>query len=100
MQQRFGDQRCPSGLVSGAQSRAVVGMEVLVEQDVVPPPRIVLKERNISEDRSLPSAVAQEQARESIFELLCSFIKRYVMTTPGGQLHGLLRPKKLSKSPE
>ena len=40
--QQLRDQASPAGLVAGADARAVVAVEVLVEEDVVPPVRIVL----------------------------------------------------------
>src|SRR4051794_14163225 len=37
---QVGDQRGPTGLVFRTESHAGVAMEVLVERDVVPPPRV------------------------------------------------------------
>src|SRR4029453_1759514 len=39
----LGDEPCPAGLVTGAQPGAVVGVEVLVEEDVIAPVGIGLE---------------------------------------------------------
>ncbi len=50
----------PAGLMTGSDTRAIVAMKVLVEEQMVTEVRIVLHLRVGAEDRSLPVDVAQE----------------------------------------
>src|ERR1019366_6060044 len=54
------DEPGPAGLVRGAQSRPVVTVEVLVELDVVPPPRIRAEPLDLPEARTPPVAADEE----------------------------------------
>src|SRR5215469_12663935 len=56
---------CPSGLMACAETRTVVTMEILVEENVVLPVRIFLKLLRSAVHRALPACIAQKDARES-----------------------------------
>src|SRR6266545_6064671 len=60
--QEFGDDAGPSRLMVGSDSRAVVTVEVLVEEDEVPPVRVLLELLDASVDRAPPVGVPQEDA--------------------------------------
>src|SRR6476469_5906811 len=57
------DDSSPPGLVTRTDPRAVIAMEELVEQHVVPPVRVVLKLRGRSVHRPPPILAAQEHIR-------------------------------------
>src|SRR6185312_8678392 len=59
----------PAGLMTGADPAALVAVEVLIEQEEVPPVRIVLERLGVAVDRPAPVTPAQEEARESPREL-------------------------------
>ena len=52
------DQAGPSRLMARADPRSVIAVEILVEQQVVAPVRIVLKRSDAAEYRALPVLVA------------------------------------------
>src|SRR5436190_15518678 len=64
------DQTGPSGLVAGADARAVVAVEMLVEQQVVAPVRIVLELLHAAENRALAVLVAFENLHQPLGDLL------------------------------
>src|SRR6202000_3032622 len=66
---QFCDQAGPSGLVAGAQARAVVAMEVLIEQDVILPLGIGLELLRASVHRPTPRFVTQEDPVETVGNL-------------------------------
>src|SRR5262245_55152295 len=59
------DETRPARLMAGAQARAVVAVEVLVEQDQVAPVRVRLEFSGASVDGASALLVAQEQTREA-----------------------------------
>src|SRR5262249_58818639 len=61
-----GDHPGPAGLVGGAQPRAVVAVEVLVEHEVVLPRRVVLQPRDLPEARPTAVRPSQEQGDEPV----------------------------------
>src|SRR5690348_10982708 len=61
-----GDQSGPSGLMAGAQSCAVVPVEMLVEEQVIPPVRIGLELLRAAEDRPPPAFVAFEDSDQAV----------------------------------
>ena len=61
---QFGHQRGPAGLVAGAQSRAIVSIEILKEQNQIAPERIVLEDRHIAVHGAAP-VLLQKNVRES-----------------------------------
>src|SRR5262245_31808352 len=64
--QRPRDNAGPAGLVAGAEAGAVVAVEVLVEEDVVAPVRVVLELLGAAVDRPTAAGVAPEDRRETI----------------------------------
>src|SRR5208283_90733 len=65
----------PSGLVAGADPRAVVAMEILEEQETVAPVRICLKSLRSSIHRSPPGFVTDEDADQPIGNLAANLEK-------------------------
>src|SRR5271170_2636076 len=59
-------QRGPAGLVAGAEARAIVTVEMLVEQDGIAPMRIVLKLLRAAEDRPASRAIALENSDQPL----------------------------------
>ena len=59
----------PAGLVARAKAGAVVAVEVLVEEDVVAPVRVVLELLRAAVDRPAALVVAQEDRAEAVGEL-------------------------------
>src|SRR5215831_14538627 len=68
-----GDEPRPSGLVAGAEARAIVAVEILVKEDVVLPVRILLELLTPSVKRAAPILVPQENARKPPANLLGDF---------------------------
>ena len=60
----------PPGLVTRTEAGPIVAVEVFVEEDVVPPVRILLKLLGAAVHRPASAAVAQEDPREAIGNLL------------------------------
>src|SRR5581483_5580762 len=63
--EELGHQRRPARLVARADPGAVVPVEVLVEEDQVPPVRIALELLGPAVDRPPPVGPSQEQPREA-----------------------------------
>src|SRR5215470_11895904 len=61
---------CPSCLVARPEPRPAIPMEVLVEEDLVPPVRIALELLRAPVDRPPAVRIAQEDAREPVRDLL------------------------------
>src|SRR5205814_3084827 len=59
------DQRCPPGLVAGAEATPRLGMEMLVEQHQVPPARIACVTRIAAVARPVPILVRREEPRQA-----------------------------------
>src|SRR6516165_2757313 len=59
--------------MAGTQSRAVLAVEVLVEQDVVTPVRIFLELLRSSIDRAPAAGVTKKDARQPTTDLFCDF---------------------------
>ncbi len=76
--QEGSDQSGPSRLVAGPEPRAVVTVEILVEQDQVAPVRIVLELGRPAVDRPLPIGIAQKRARQPADNLLRHLEQRHV----------------------
>src|SRR3954454_18565058 len=60
---------CPPGLVAGAQPRAVVAVEVLIEKDMVPPLRVLLEFLVAAIHGPPPGRIAEEYTLQP----LCQF---------------------------
>ena len=61
---QFDNETRPARLMAGTHARAIVAMEVLVEQDQVTPVRIVLVRRVHAVDGPQASSVFQEDPRK------------------------------------
>src|SRR3954451_15201280 len=64
-----GDEAGPAGLVAGTQARAVVAVEVLVEEQVVAPVRVGFDLLGPAIDRPLAVLVPQEDPTEPVGDL-------------------------------
>src|SRR5262245_11454270 len=64
-----GGHPSPSGLMTRTEPSAVVSMEILVEQDVVTPVRIGLKESGPAVHRTPALCVTEEDSRQPICDL-------------------------------
>src|SRR5215467_3749204 len=65
-----GYQAGPPGLVCGTEPGAVVAVEVLVEQDEVPPVRVLLEQPGPAVDGTPTVVITQERADEAAGQLL------------------------------
>src|SRR5689334_20817680 len=63
------DHPRPAGLVTRSETRAVVAVEVLVEEQVVAPVRVALELLGASENRPAPLLVAREDPAQPLAEL-------------------------------
>ena len=70
-----GDEPGPSGLMAGADAGAVVAVEVLVEQQVIPPERIVRQLRRATEDRAVAALVVQEDPGQPLGQPLGDLVE-------------------------
>src|SRR5262249_56884084 len=71
-----GDDPAPSGLMARAETRAVVAVEVLVEQEEVPPVRVVLESPCASVHRSPAVGAAEEDAAQATADVLGHLVER------------------------
>src|SRR5215467_11081256 len=69
----FGDQAGPSRLMAGAQTGAVVPVEIFEKEDVIPPMRIVLKFPGSAVDSPFTLLITKEDAAETVRNLLADF---------------------------
>src|SRR5437899_5386772 len=67
--QQLCDEPRPAGLVAGPDARAVVAVEVFVEEDQVAPVRVTLKFLGPPVDGTAPVLVAEEDSREAPLDL-------------------------------
>ena len=70
---QLGDDSGPAGLVAGAQARAGVAVEVLVEKNVVSTVGIGLEFLGTSENGPPPALITHEDAPKSVHQLLAHF---------------------------
>src|SRR6267142_4640883 len=73
-----GDGAGPSGLMARAQAGPVVAVEVLAEEEEVPPVRVLLELLSSSVERTAALAIPQEDAGETPPDLLGDFVQRQV----------------------
>ena len=73
--------------MTGAQPGAVVAVEVLVEQDMIAPVRIVLERRRAAVDRPVTIRVAQEDPFEAAGDLLRHLEQVHHVARTGRALH-------------
>src|SRR5215470_5035262 len=81
-----GDQPGPSGLMARAETRAVVAVEVLVEQDVITPVRVRLELLRAAIDGAPALGVPQEDARQARGELAAYLEQVHEFPGAGGAL--------------
>src|SRR6187455_830924 len=81
-------ERCPSGLMTGAESLAGITMEVLVERHVVMPVRVMLEEFVLTEHGAAPAVVAHEETREPGGQFVGHLRKCQEASRSGRTLHG------------
>src|SRR5512145_334175 len=67
--QQLGDERRPPRLVAGPDASTVVPVKVLVEQEQIPPVRVVLEGLRPAEDRSAAVGVPEEDPGEPARQL-------------------------------
>src|SRR5690606_17146705 len=82
------DERRPAGLVAGATAAAVVAVEVLVEEHVVAPVRIVGPAAVVAVAGTASAAVGEEERAETALQLACDDVERDAVTRAGRQLDG------------
>src|SRR5262245_48342030 len=76
---QLGDQASPAGLVAGADSAAVIAVEVFVEWNIVSPVRIALEQLGIAEHRSPAIVAAQEDVDQAPRKLVGDLIQRQIL---------------------
>src|SRR5262245_60187342 len=81
------DEPGPSGLMPGPETGAVVAMKVLMEEDVIPPVRIVLELRRAAEHRAVPSLIPQKDPGQTRRELPRDFEEGHHPARSGWALH-------------
>src|SRR5215831_5905914 len=80
------DEAGPAGLVAGAEAGAVVAVEVLVEEQVVPPVGIVLEFGDAAVDRTPAGGIADEDAGETPADFTRDFEQVHPVSGAGGAL--------------
>src|SRR5262249_47574323 len=80
------DDSCPASLVAGADARAVIAVEVLVEQNEIAPVWVGLEFRGRAVDRALAGLVAQEDATQTPGNLLADLEQVHLPARPGRAL--------------
>src|ERR1700738_619281 len=70
------DEPGPPGLVGGAESRTIVAVEVLVEQQVVAPPRIGLHPLDATEAWSASVSIGKEDRDQPLPEIRGDDVER------------------------
>src|SRR5947208_15878670 len=82
------DDARPSGLVARAEPRAVVAVEVFVEQDEIAPVRVLLEPAGAAVHRPAPIHVTQEDVAQTVRDFLGDLIERHVPAGAGGTFDG------------
>src|SRR5262249_36239409 len=78
----------PSGLMTRAQTGAVIAMEVLVEQDQVAPVRVLLELPALAVHRPPPILITQEDAGETARDLLSHLVQGHMLSRARRPLEG------------
>lgn len=81
-----GDDAGPSGLVARSQPCTVVAVEVLVEEDVIAPVRVLLELRYGSKGRAPAVLITEEDAFEPVLDLLAYLVEVHPLARAGGAL--------------
>src|SRR6267142_1545009 len=82
------DDAGPSGLMARPEPRAVVAVEVFIEQDEVAPVRVLLELAGAAVHRPPAIRVAQEDVGQAARDLLGDLIERHVPAGAGGTFDG------------
>ena len=78
--------------MTGTDAGSVVAVEVLVEEQVIPPERIVGELRRAAVERAAAALVAQEDSRQSLGQPLRDLVERRPVPRSGRILHPEARP--------
>src|SRR5215510_10405263 len=78
-----GDDARPSRLVAGAEAGAVVSVEVFVEQNEIPPVRVVLELRGAAVDRTAAAPVPEKDGSEPPRDLVGDLEERHPLAGAG-----------------
>src|SRR6516225_10446188 len=81
-----GDNTGPTRLVTGPDAGAIVAMEVLVEQEIVPPVRISLEFSGAAKNRPAAAPVLQEDAGQAIGDLVRHLVQVHDIARTGRAL--------------
>src|SRR3954471_12916518 len=73
----------PSGLMTRAESGAVVTVKVFVEVQVVAPVRISLELLGAAVDRSTAVGITQKDARKALRQFPCDFVQSHAPSGAG-----------------
>ena len=89
-----GDQAGPAGLVRGAEPGAVVAVEVLAEDQVVPPGRVVLQPLGAAEAGPPAVRAAGEDRDQPVLQVGGDLVERQLLPGPGRVLDGEARRRR------
>src|SRR5271155_5962929 len=78
--------------MAGAQAGTIVAVKILVEQQQVPPVRVVLESRHTAVNRAPARPVASESSNQAVGYLLGYFVERHLVPRTGGALDGEVVP--------
>src|SRR5690349_18471508 len=81
-----GDERRPSGLVSGTDAATVMAVDVFVEENVISETRVRLQLLVVCEDGPAACAIAEEQARQPRRQLVGNLRDRHHLARAGRAL--------------
>src|SRR5262249_21469357 len=86
--QDAGDDARPPRLVAGAETSPVVAVQVLVEEQVVPPVRVLLELPGSPVDGPATLGVTEEDAGQAAPDLLGDLVQGHLPAGAGGALDG------------
>ena len=81
-----GDGAGPTSLMAGADPESGVAVEVLVEEEQVPPVRVLLERLRVAVHGTPTPFVTHEDAREPLAELLGHLVEGHLPAGAGGTL--------------
>src|SRR5215472_5411260 len=90
--EKLGHQCCPTGLMTGAEPRTIVAVEVLVEQNQIAPVRIMGVNRVCAMDGPFAHGRFQKDTRQAARQLRRDFPKCAVDARSGGALDSEFGP--------
>ncbi|HTF09439.1 MAG TPA: hypothetical protein VK659_14830, partial [Asanoa sp.] len=77
------DEPGPPGLVGRAEARTIVAVEVLVEQEVVAPPRIGLHPLDVAEAWASSVSIGKEDRDQPLPEIGGDDVERHLVSGSG-----------------